>query len=135
MANLQAVGFDGATIIYLLADGTGTNNDPFVSKFALTDGTITAIGNLIPETLNIDADVTIENLEQPLTLAELEGLTVKVEEQNPVFPGFNLPLYDKIELSYTDENVTTVVYKNNNVTVATLNLGYTDNVLTSVERA
>lgn len=173
MANLQAIGFDGETIIYLLADGTGTDLDPFVSKFALTDGTITAIENILPEfvfdgdrllvnasvtlpdTYSISGSVSVDNfpttqpvtgdfypevqdvntgLDQPLTLAELQEVTVKVEEQNPVFPGFNLPTYDKIELGYTGENVTTVTYKLNAVTVATLTLGYTNNVLTSVER-
>ena len=33
MANLQAIGIDGLTVIYLWADGLGTNLDPFKSKF------------------------------------------------------------------------------------------------------
>jgi hypothetical protein len=85
MANLRAIGFDGSTTIYLLADGTGTNLDPFVSKFALTDGTITAIENILPEFV-FDGDrlrVRTE-LSQPLTLTELEGITVNVSEQNPL---------------------------------------------------
>lgn len=85
MANLQAIGFDGETIIHLLADGTGTDLDPFVSKFALTDGTITAIENILPEFV-FDGDRlrVLTELSQPLTLTELEGITVNVSEQNPL---------------------------------------------------
>jgi hypothetical protein len=85
MANLQAIGFDGETIIHLLADGTGTDLDPFVSKFALTEGTITAIANVIPEFV-FDGDRlrVLTELSQPLTLTELEGITVNVSEQNPL---------------------------------------------------
>jgi hypothetical protein len=124
MANLQAIGFDGETIIYLLADGAGTNLDPFVSKFALTDGTITAIADAIPEfafdgdrlLTSIDPAVTYSTelneatltaivdaipeflfndgslkvftgLNQPLTLTELQALTVKTEDQNLIAFG------------------------------------------------
>ena len=42
--------------------------------------------------------------------------------------------YDKIELTYTGEDVTTVVYKKNNVTIATLALAYSSGKLSSVTR-
>jgi hypothetical protein len=61
MANLQAIGFDGETIIYLLADGTGTDLDPFISKFALTDETVTAIANILPDTYPVSGTVTVAN--------------------------------------------------------------------------
>lgn len=50
------------------------------------------------------------------------------------FPGFNLPNYDEIQLGYTGEDVTTVTYKENGATVATLNLSYTNGLLTGVAR-
>ena len=46
--------------------------------------------------------------------------------------------YDYISLSYTDDDLTGVVYKtggSGGTTVATLTLTYTDNVLQSVERS
>lgn len=33
MANLQAIGVDGVTAIYLLAEGMGTDQEPFISGF------------------------------------------------------------------------------------------------------
>lgn len=33
MPNLQAIGIDGVTAIYLLSDGTGTDLDPYISRF------------------------------------------------------------------------------------------------------
>lgn len=40
--------------------------------------------------------------------------------------------HDEIQISYTGTNITSVVYKLNSVTVATLTLGYTGSNLTSV---
>jgi len=46
--------------------------------------------------------------------------------------GFDIPPYDEIELGYTGDNLTTVVYKLATVTVATLTLAYTGDKLTNV---
>ena len=42
--------------------------------------------------------------------------------------------YNKLELSYTGNNLTTISYFQNGTKVATLTLGWTANNLTSVER-
>lgn len=62
-----------------------------------------------------------------------------VSSSNP-FPvdlaeGFNIPSYDSIELGYTDDNLTSVVYKKDSVTVATLTLSYTSGNLTGVTKS
>ena len=43
--------------------------------------------------------------------------------------------YDELSLSYTGADLTTVVYKKDSVTIATLTLGYTSGNLTSVVRS
>ena len=43
--------------------------------------------------------------------------------------------YDEISLSYTGDNLTTVVYKLASVTVATLTLSYTGDNLTNVSKS
>lgn len=50
-------------------------------------------------------------------------------------PGFAIPEYDEIVLSYTDGNLTGVVYKLATVTVGTLTLSYTDGNLTGVAKS
>ena len=46
--------------------------------------------------------------------------------------GFDIPEYDEIDLSYTGDNLTGVVYKQDGATVATLSLSYTGGNLTNV---
>lgn len=53
-------------------------------------------------------------------------------------PGFSLPSYDYISLTYTSGNVTGVVYKSggaSGTTVATLTLAYSGSVLLSVTKS
>jgi hypothetical protein len=59
MANLQALGTDGVTIIYLWGEGTGTNIDPFKSNFYAYQG-----GNWAVSVSNFPATqpVSIESL-------------------------------------------------------------------------
>lgn len=95
MANLQAIAADGLTIIYLLAEGTGTDLDPYVSKFKLvdqnllaTEATLAAIANSIPEfSFDTGRLAVATGLNQPLTLTELQGLVIKTEDQNLVAFG------------------------------------------------
>ena len=47
-------------------------------------------------------------------------------------PGFKIPEYDTIDLQYTGEDLTTVIYKKGTTTVCTLTLSYTNGKLTSV---
>lgn len=58
-------------------------------------------------------------------------------DANPlaVFTGLEIPPHDTIELSYTGDNLTGVVYKNGGTTVATLTLAYTGSRLDSVTRS
>lgn len=92
MANLQAIAADGLTIIYLLAEGTGTDLDPYVSKFKLVDqdllaseATLAAIANAMPEFVFDSGRLAVATgLNQPLTLAQLQELTVKTQEQLPL---------------------------------------------------
>jgi hypothetical protein len=63
MANLQAIGVDGVTAIYLLAEGTGTNLDPFISKFNI---------NNWPSSFAVTG--TFWQATQPVSLASLPSL-------------------------------------------------------------
>jgi hypothetical protein len=47
-------------------------------------------------------------------------------------PGFSIPEYDEITLTYTGSDISVVVYKYNSVSVATITLSYTDGNLTGV---
>jgi trans-2-enoyl-CoA reductase len=49
--------------------------------------------------------------------------------------GFAPEHYDTINMGYTGDNLTTVVYKLDGVTVATLTLGYTGDNLTQIVRS
>jgi hypothetical protein len=53
----------------------------------------------------------------------------------PTVEGLSIPPHDKIELSYTGENLTGVVYKDGTDTVATLTLAYTGSRLDSVTKS
>jgi hypothetical protein len=46
------------------------------------------------------------------------------EEDLAKLVGFEIPPYDMIELGYTSGNLTSVIYKKGNSTVATLTLNY-----------
>ena len=61
-----------------------------------------------------------------------------VDVKGSVLPGFEIPAYDYIALSYTGSDITGVVYKtggSSGTTVATLTLVYTDSKLTSVTKS
>lgn len=53
-------------------------------------------------------------------------------EQLKRIRGFDIPEYDEIELGYTGDDLTSVVYKQATATVATLSLTYTSGNLTNV---
>lgn len=65
-----------------------------------------------------------------LTDDELRASPVVVTALTALVPAE----YNSIDLSYTGENLTSVVYKQGATTVATLTLGYTGTNLTSVVR-
>ncbi len=65
--------------------------------------------------------------------AEMSGNRLKVDVLGQLIPAN----YDYISLGYTGDNLTTVVYKvggAGGTTVATLTLGYSGSVLTSVTK-
>lgn len=49
-------------------------------------------------------------------------------------PGLVTEKYDFIDVDYTGEDMTTVTYKNEGVTVATLNITYTDGRVDTVTK-
>ena len=95
---------DGKTFqVIQIADSTGTIVDP-------------AQGSVV-----FDGEVTIDN--------EVE---IKNDSGNPVpvVTGLEIPAYDYIDMSYTGDNMTGVVYKtggSGGTTVATLTLTYDGN--------
>jgi hypothetical protein len=64
------------------------------------------------------------------------GIEIKNDSGNPipVVTGLEIPEHNKIELTYTGDNLTTVVYKLGATTVASVTLTYTGSRLDSVER-
>lgn len=56
---------------------------------------------------------------------------LKVATVNTLVPSD----YDSIELSYTGEDLTTVIYKKESVTVVTLNLTYSGGKLIQIDRS
>lgn len=53
----------------------------------------------------------------------------------PVTSGLDIPAHDAVEMSYTGDDLTGVVYKREGATVATLTLTYDDGKLVGVERS
>lgn len=70
----------------------------------------------------------------PVQMYGWDGSPVRlgVEQFNP---GFAIPEYDEIVLSYTDGDLTGVVYKLETVVVCTLTLSYTNGNLTGVAKS
>lgn len=68
------------------------------------------------------------------------GVEIANDSGNPIptIEGLSIPEHDYIALSYTDSNLTGVVYKiggSSGTTVATLTLAYTDGNLVSVTKS
>jgi len=55
--------------------------------------------------------------------------------QGALNPGFAIPEYDEIELSYTDSDLTGVVYKKDSDIVCTLTLSYISGNLSKVVKS
>jgi hypothetical protein len=71
---------------------------------------------------------------------DANGVEIKNDSGNPipVVTGLEIPEHDFIDLSYTGENLTGVVYKtggSGGTTVATLTLAYTGSRLDSVTKS
>ena len=86
MANIQAVGTDGLTIVYLAASGTGEADDPFVSRYDIngldslaTEASLLDAINKIP-TFAYDASRLLVKTElaQPLTDNQLRAEPIEV---------------------------------------------------------
>jgi hypothetical protein len=64
------------------------------------------------------------------------GRTVSPTDPLPVsFAGLDIPKHDNIQLTYTGDNLTSVVYRVGVTTVATLTLAYTGSRLDSVTKS
>ena len=86
-------------------------------------------GGAYAEVVSIDGGITIESL----SVGELE-ISNDVGNPIPTVTGLQIPAHDKVELSYTGEDLTQVVYKLDNSVVSTLQLAYSSGKLVSVER-
>lgn len=181
MANLQALGADNNTIIYLSATGHGTEISPFKSIFAaeqhgawtvtLLNNSLAVTGNFFPEiqavsqsgnwTITVDNQLTgyataakqdniISSLDtinttlngildvdtgftQPITDSQLRAAPVNVNQSS--LPGLRIPDHDDIELLYTGDQLTQVLYKASGVVVATIDLTYAGDNLIRVARS
>lgn len=74
----------------------------------------------------------------PLTDQQLRNSPVPISGKMTTIPGLDIPVHDHISLSYTDNNITGVVYKlggSGGTTVATLVLSYSNGKLTSVTKS
>jgi hypothetical protein len=71
---------------------------------------------------------TIENIQFPVPNFRTQDIVDELQQ----IKGFDIPVYDEIDLAYTGDNLTSVVYKKDDVTVATLTLAYTGTNLTNV---
>lgn len=114
----------------------------------LSDGTILPLAVDDSGKLIISGDITIGDI-------TLDNVEIANDSGNPVpvngtvalgagtaaigkltaAPGLDIPSHDAIALSYTDGNLTGVVYSLDGDTVATLTLAYTDGNLTSVTKS
>jgi hypothetical protein len=93
----------------------------------------TAFSNSQPVSSTNPLPVDIQGASLSLDAA---GIEIKNDSGNPipVVTGLEIPEHNKIELTYTGDNLTTVVYKLGATTVASLTLTYTGSRLDSVER-
>lgn len=122
---------------------------------AKQDDQIGLLGGGLPDALTAGGNLKVsieESTGGGLTDAELRAADVKVTLDSEAvvlgagtaavgkltaIPGLDVPAHDYIALSYTGSDLTGVVYKtggSGGTTVATLTLGYTNSVLTSVTR-
>ena len=132
---------------------TYTNGSTTTTKLAiftvLRSGPVKASSHRIKD--NIDGEHDAELVKAVLAAERPDGsftdinatqggnLKISLEEVNgidpiPVVTGLEIPEHNKIELTYTGDNLTTVVYKLGATTVASLTLTYTGSRLDSIER-
>lgn len=126
MANLQALGSDNSTIVYLAANGEGTDQAPFKSIFAseqygdwsvtLLNESLAVTGNFFPDiqavsqsgawTITVDNQLTgyATELKQNEILTELESIHNTLAATLTVNTSLNQPVTDS-ELRATPLNV------------------------------
>lgn len=88
-------------------------------------------GKLVKAKETNDSNVYVSRHDEQVALAVEDGRTGSTPL--PVYKGFKIPEYDDVVLTYTGDNLTTVIYKLLTVTVATLTLTYTGARLDRVE--
>lgn len=100
------------------------------------------VSGKVPVDIGTNIDVTIDNTSievsndagNPIPISDAGG-SITVDGTVNTLTGLEIPPHDKIELSYTGDNLTSVVYKDGLSTVATLTLAYTGSRLDSVTRS
>lgn len=104
------------------------DNGQLVPAFAL----VADSGEQISSTSPLPVDI------QGATLSlDVDGVEIKNDVGNPIptVTGLKIPHHDEINLGYTGDDLTSVEYKLNDTTVATLTLTYSNGNLTKVERS
>ena len=126
-------------------DNLNVNTDQIEGKQDVTNALLTTTAADVATTKGY-ANVTkgsgaVDSNTQRVTLASdgpgVANLTTIATNTSRV-PGFSLPAYDYISMSYTSGNVTGVVYKTggaSGTTVATLTLAYSGSDLASVTKS
>lgn len=76
-----------------------------------------------------------EKEERKFTFDSQGNVSLRVFNSGGSIPGFEIPHYDSITLTYSGSDVSTVIYKLSGDTVATLTLTYTDGNLTEVVKS
>lgn len=87
---------------------------------------------LVAWTLVNDAENTATGKSDPVVD---QGVRDRLDAGVVMFSALVPESYDEIAIAYTGDDPTTVVYKDNGTTVATLTLAYTGGNLTSVVRS
>jgi hypothetical protein len=93
-------------------------------------------GNTYSEFAVVAAEPIPVDIQGASLSLDAAGIEIKNDSGNPipVVTGLEIPEHNKIELTYTGDNLTTVVYKLGATTVASVTLTYTGSRLDSVER-
>lgn len=117
-------------------DGSGVTQP--ISGSVTVSGTVTASGPLTDTQLRASAvPVSASALPLPSGAATASNQATANSSLSAI-AGLNIPAHDYISLSYTGLNLTGVVYKtggSGGTTVATLTLGYSGSILTSVTKS
>jgi len=84
-----------------------------------------ASNDALSRTIYARTDINNEQV-SPITCNTDGSLNINIKE------GFDLPVYDEIEIVYTGSTVSMVIYKNGGSSVGTISLVYSGSTLTGI---